>query len=129
MAEWNKQLLDWYENQTTYSTISEAANAVGLPRRTLSNYMHGDVKDLSRVNPENLRKLYETTRIEALSPDNMKKLYETKDNQSLLTSRPPRPPRTPLEKMVFKPNPYVDARRVNNYLVNAVWFLGLIRYT
>jgi len=63
MTTWSEELNLWFLNQNPHKNITELAKELEIPRATFQSYLKGSV-ELSRVNPDNLAKLYSLTNIE-----------------------------------------------------------------
>ncbi|MFH1307535.1 MAG: helix-turn-helix transcriptional regulator [archaeon] len=60
-TDWNDQLIKWYDSQKDYATIKELAEATGIPRSTLSDYLNKKATNLKRVADKRKDLLYRIT--------------------------------------------------------------------
>ena len=74
---WNQQLRDWYVNQGTAYQRSGKIRDIGIPRKTMNNYINGKTKNLSNISSERKQILYSLTGLE---------IFNTEKPQSQLDS-------------------------------------------
>lgn len=112
---WHEQLSNWVDsNKDRIQSISELGRRLDIPRETLREYIRGTV-NLNRVNPNNLKKLYELTKLEVLNPEKVYSQYNVEVTPLPRTSESSLATKT-LDNheadSKFSYNPKVDARRI-----------------
>ena len=59
---WNEQLKIWYK--ASGKSVIALAKDIGIPRSTFEEYIYGRMKNISRIKPDRLGKLYDYTKLE-----------------------------------------------------------------